>query len=410
MKIAPICLILISCFAFISKLQAQDFITLEGKILAADSKEPIPFASIGIPEKGIGNICNETGNFELKIPAGNKNAQICITALGYKERCLLASTFLAKNPTVLLEPANLQLATVEIKAISAEGLVKEAIKRIPANYAQNPTRFTLYQRQLESINNQPAYILESVNEGYRDNQKTDFQFAIRKARGLSASAKGKELMNDRWIQVWAVAGFDNLFAFQKPYLNLAKYKSYDYQFEKQELIGQDTAYVISYSPKRGKDGSEKEGMTGRIFIHKQTFGIMRVEETKNAAFLHNFNNNLEAKLINKACKCEIKYSEFSWEGNYKRVGNSWYLNSASSNVITYTAKATAAVPEKSQMSSQVVVTNLQPHNANPISGAERVKPFRNAYSTSPKDMNEAYWQQYNVLPLPAAFQKISRAQ
>src|SRR5687768_400465 len=123
-------LFFIFAFTFFQKIQAQDFIKLEGKVLSEDSKEPIPFASIGIPEKGIGNICNEAGAFELKIPVADKKAKVCISALGFKEKCLSASTFKAQNHTVFLEPANLQIATVEIKAISAESMVKEAIRRI----------------------------------------------------------------------------------------------------------------------------------------------------------------------------------------------------------------------------------------------------------------------------------------
>src|SRR5688500_7240507 len=139
-------------FVILQKTNAQDFINLEGKILAADTKEPIPFASIGIPEKGIGNICNEAGAFELKIPVADKNAKICISALGFKEVCIPASGFKSKNNTIFLEPANLQLSTVEIKAFSAENLVKEAIRRIPENYADKPVRYTYYHRQFSITN------------------------------------------------------------------------------------------------------------------------------------------------------------------------------------------------------------------------------------------------------------------
>src|SRR5579859_1391503 len=59
-------------------------ITITGKVVDRETKEPLPFASIGIIGKPIGLISNEQGEFDFHIPGELRNDIIAINMLGYK--------------------------------------------------------------------------------------------------------------------------------------------------------------------------------------------------------------------------------------------------------------------------------------------------------------------------------------
>ena len=75
---------LIFCLAFLVQLAYSQQITITGKVVDIATKEPLPFASIGILGKPIGLISNEQGEFDFHIPAEMRNDILVISMLGYK--------------------------------------------------------------------------------------------------------------------------------------------------------------------------------------------------------------------------------------------------------------------------------------------------------------------------------------
>ncbi len=90
--------------------------TLSGKVLDAATKEPIPFASVGIKGKNIGTVCNENGIFEIQLKDFNTTDSLKISSIGY-----LAQSFnLSKvkdfnNETIYLKPNDVLLNELVIK-------------------------------------------------------------------------------------------------------------------------------------------------------------------------------------------------------------------------------------------------------------------------------------------------------
>lgn len=334
----------------------------------------------------------------------DKDAKVCISALGFKEVCLPAGSFKQQNHTIFLEPANLQLATVEVKALSAENLVKEAIQRIPENYADKPVRYTYYQRQTQETNDKPAFLIESVNEAYRSHPKMEHQLSIKKSRGLAADKKFEAEMNDKNVGLFVIITNDDLLSFPD-YLHPSKSKNYVYTFDKEAIIGIDTVFVVAFNPKANKNGIEAPGFKGKMFLHKNSKAIVRLEKQDNESAIAKENNGLTAKIIMKDCKCLWKFSGLQTVVNYKKIGSRWYISEFYGHSSDETSGGKYPVPERKSSTTHLVVTHIQPENPQEIPEGERIKSYRNYYNTAPKDMNETYWQQYNVIPLPTVYQQ-----
>lgn len=104
-------LILLVCLANFSFGQS-----IKGTVYDHTSKEPIPFASIGIKGKTMGTVCDENGNFELNMNGAADTDSLKISSIGYKSKCFIVSK--ARNFTgekIYLAQTTVQLNEVTVR-------------------------------------------------------------------------------------------------------------------------------------------------------------------------------------------------------------------------------------------------------------------------------------------------------
>ena len=80
------------------------------------TKEPVPFASVGIKGSPYGTVCDANGNFELKIGQFKEEDSLKIASIGYSSRSM--SMAKAKNfnkEQIFLKTAAVQLSEVLVK-------------------------------------------------------------------------------------------------------------------------------------------------------------------------------------------------------------------------------------------------------------------------------------------------------
>lgn len=134
MKTNKILLILLSigCLLFSMPLEAQDTksITISGKVLEANTKNPIPYATvalIGVDGKTSGTVTSENGSFEFTTEAGAKKIEISF--VGYvkytTERDITESVHLGE---ILLQEDAKVLSEVVVKA--SKPIVKREVDRL----------------------------------------------------------------------------------------------------------------------------------------------------------------------------------------------------------------------------------------------------------------------------------------
>src|SRR5260221_4911329 len=79
MRISLFCLLL----AFSGLTYAQQ-ITITGKVVDAETKEALPFASVFITGKTVGVVSNVQGEFDFHISADMRNDILAVSMIGYK--------------------------------------------------------------------------------------------------------------------------------------------------------------------------------------------------------------------------------------------------------------------------------------------------------------------------------------
>lgn len=103
-------------FLVLFSFSATAQIVIKGKVADNTSKEPIPFASVGIKGKTYGTVCDENGAFELKVGSFTDNDTLKISAIGYAaKKVLMRVAKNYSNEVIYLVPASLQLSEVKVK-------------------------------------------------------------------------------------------------------------------------------------------------------------------------------------------------------------------------------------------------------------------------------------------------------
>lgn len=84
--------------------------TYKGILLDSASKQPVEFANIGIPGKGVGTVSNEKGEYEIMVPDSLSAESVKFSMIGYRSRTLKAAAlekqtaiYLAQSATTLNE-------------------------------------------------------------------------------------------------------------------------------------------------------------------------------------------------------------------------------------------------------------------------------------------------------------------
>lgn len=112
-KLFAVWLLLICSFF---QLKAQ---VIKGRVIDAQTKQPIEFASIGVMNRDAGTVANEQGNFVLNIQKARPTDTLKISMLGYESKVFLVGNIESmlghQNGIITLQPQNRTLQEVVIK-------------------------------------------------------------------------------------------------------------------------------------------------------------------------------------------------------------------------------------------------------------------------------------------------------
>lgn len=96
---------------------------LSGRIVDQKTKEPIPFASIGLKEEQTGALTNEYGFFQMETPQKNAQDSLIVLALGYKRMAVLVKRGKAQNDLIIEVPKRvIELQNVTVKGSKVKDL------------------------------------------------------------------------------------------------------------------------------------------------------------------------------------------------------------------------------------------------------------------------------------------------
>jgi hypothetical protein len=289
-------LFLSSVFSFNSF--AQNNLLLKGKVIDSETKELLPFASIGIEGTSVGTASNSAGMFEFRLNTSWKDRFIICSFVGYqpfKIKVSEAYQYSQNNQLVFeLKPSeSLKAVTISSKRIpKVDKIMKQVIKNLPNNYPQKPYNADFFYR--EYLKDSTAYVrlVEAALSVYDErsyvpiiydyknkvtgrieiqNLEEDYFAQVKERRASYDYSKSK--INNFFIDVEYGTKYNwirkNQFIFDKE-----MYERFDYELINLTSLGGQTVYEIAFLYNGTIDRFRK--LKGKVFVNEEDFAVLQL--------------------------------------------------------------------------------------------------------------------------------------
>ncbi len=297
------------------------FHTVTGLLKDSKTGEKIIYATISVPNTGIGTVSNSEGEFTLKVNKSINAEYFEVSHLSYATTKFKISESLGKEKTFNLDPQSLMLKEISVVPKDARGIVEMALRNIKKNYSEVPNMMTGFYR--ETIRQRRDYL--SISEAVVDIYKASYptmqedQVKIYKGRKGSNVKKADTLM----VQLQGGPNVAMLLDIVKNTdlsIALDNLDNYKFEFETMVNIDDKLNWVISFSPNVIRD---EPLYIGKLFISQDNMAITRAEFSLDLA------DEMKASRVfvqKKPMGLIFLPTSTSYLVTYKQQNGKYYLN------------------------------------------------------------------------------------
>lgn len=399
--------LIIFFYLITAKLYSQQFITIEGKIVDSKTSEPLSYATIGIAGKTLGAISNANGEFLFHLPESLANDTFYISFLGYKTYKKEVNKVLPKT-TYKLEPQMFHLREVSVSGLSANEIVKRAIKNVKNNYPQSPTIAETFYREYLKEDSVYSRAIEVAATIYSKGFKSDFlstsQFKI---DGIRLNKNNYRNGMGHVFDLATAWGFISY--------SLEKHNSWTYHLDSLTYYNGQLVYVISgvhkkdakvlatkYSSMKTSDGSYiesepddsmlvpvRDGLTiQKYIITTDNFFILRFSECRDSR------KSKKEFWISNAVKDLFEYSvSYKMEKNYSYPERILWHDMVSH----YANNDLDRFINRSDEYAELLINKFDAENVLEIPKNERVNDIWNVSEIEKYEFNSEFWKNYNYM-------------
>jgi hypothetical protein len=404
-----ILVIFMSCYgSAYSQTGSDSYVTITGQLKDAKTGEKIIYATITVPNTGIGTVSNSDGEFILKINKVIDAEYFEVSHISYATSAFKVSESLGKNKTFYLEPQLIMLKEISVVPKDARGIVEMALRNIKKNYSESPNMMTGFYR--ESIRQRRDYL--SISEAVVDIYKAPYstmqedQVKIYKGRKGTNVKKADTLM----VQLQGGPNVSMLLDIVKNTdLSIALDNLDNYAFEFGSMVNIDDKlnWVIHFSPNVIR---EEPLYYGKLYISQDNMAISRAE------FSLDLNDEAKASRVfvqKKPMGLIFMPTSTSYLVTYKEQNGKYYLNYVRVDLKFQCDWKKRLFKNYYTVMSEVAITDRREENVTKFAKqevfrqnmvfAEKVEAFADA----------DFWGEYNIIEpedsIESAIKKLSKS-
>lgn len=337
-------------------MNAQPIITIKGIVSDIETREGLPFASVGIREHSIGTATDADGFFIFSFPETYKNDTLVFSFIGYET----VTSAISDSLIIMMKKNAVQLHEVMVYPLDPTGYLKQARKQIPENYPIEPFQTIAWYKELLSENGKVLEgkegIFKSYYPSYQDTVRNDHQLMLyRKANEISKLSfmekertrsyerekKRAEKKQDTTDLVKAGTDFSKMFRGpemvlsidllkqNEPFLDSTQFKKFEYFFKPPSVYNNRDLIVIGFKSKRKVDDMR---ISGEILLDAVSLAIVAI----------NYDGELSLPLLIRpvllALGIKVVDPVFEKRILYEPIGDKWYPKKLHWNMRTGIAK------------------------------------------------------------------------
>ena len=393
-----------------TKNNQQNLITIKGKVIDAESRAPLVFATVAVKESNVAIVTNIDGEFTLKVGDLSTSKSIEISFVGYKNKTIPLSE-LKENGSkniIALEAAPIPIKEIIVKPLDPVTVVEKAIYNISKNYESVPNLMTAFYRETIRKNRTYCSIGEAVVEIFKAPYNTDLRFdgsKIYKGRkGTDVEKMDTVLFK---LQGGPVSVLElDLAKNSESVLTMEAMQNYNYSLTGVVEIDGKPNYVIEFIQ---KPSVETPLFMGTLYIEMDSYAISEAE------FGFNLSNKEAAQSIfikKKPLGMKVIPEIATYRTKYRQQGGKWHFTYSRAEVKFKVSWAKKLFNTYYTTMSEIAVTDRTDQDVIKIAGKDKIK-YNDVFSDKVAAFTDKeFWGDYNVIEpdqsIESAIRRLSR--
>jgi len=392
------------------KNEQQTLLTFKGKVVDAESGNPLVFASVAVKETNVATITNIDGEFLIKISETQISKNLEVTYLGYKNKVVPITDLREdgyKN-VISMTSAPIPIREIIVKPIDPEAIVRNAIGRIGKNYVTEPNLMTAFYRETIRKNRTYVSIGEAVVEIFKAPYNSDIRFdgaRIYKGRKGSDVEKMDTVLFKLQGGPVTVLQLD-IAKNTQDILTVDAMKYYDYSLVSVIEIANKPHYVITFKQKPSVD---EPLFMGNLYIETESYALTEAEFGFNLA-------NKEAVssifIKKKPLGMEVTPEIATYRVQYREQDGKWYLAYSRAEVKFKVNWKRKLFNTFYTTMSEMAITDRTNEEVIKFAGKEKLR-YSDVFSEQVEAFTDPeFWGEYNVIEpdqsIESAIRRLSR--
>jgi hypothetical protein len=392
------------------KNDQQTLLTFKGKVVDAETGNPLIFASVAVKETNVATITNIDGEFIIKIAETQTSRNLEVTFIGYKNKVVPLTDLRVEGykNVISLTPAPIPIKEIIVKPIDPEAIVRNAISRIGKNYIDEPNLMTAFYRETIRKNRTYVSIGEAVVEIFKAPYNNDLRFdgaRIYKGRKGSDVEKMDTVLFKLQGGPVSVMQLD-LAKNTESVLTMDAMKYYDYSLSTVIEIDDRPHYVITFKQKPSVD---MPLFLGNLYIETSTYAITEAE----------FGFNMEDKdavssifIKKKPLGMQVTPEVATYRVKYREQDGKWYFAYSRAEVKFKVNWKKRLFNTYYTTMSEIAITDRTNEEVIKIAGKDKLR-YNDVFSEQVGAFTDPeFWGDYNVIEpdqsIESAIRRLSR--
>jgi hypothetical protein len=373
-----------------SKLQKT--IYLAGTIIDDETREPLPYASIALRNKGKGTISNNNGEFGLKITPDLINDTLYASYLGYYGREIPVKQAINDNFKILMKREFISIPEIIIRNQIPQEIINKVRNAITKNYGNSPAYLTGFYREGVIRKNELQTYSEAILEIYKSSYAGAIlgdQVKVYKSRKIENSERIDTLsvrLKAGLSTCLELDGAKNIFDF----LLLESMPEYTFRLTDIVTFDDETAYAIEFEQ---RENVEIPLFKGIIYINTADYAILNAEFEINPSLIF----KVKDSFVSSASKgfatwpISVKYTT-----SYRKLGNRYFLSHVRGDLIFTSKQKKKLFNTQFKVFFELAITEIELKNVTRFE-REEVAPIHSIFSKTITMYDPLFWGNQDFL-------------
>lgn len=372
-------------FVFImlaSVAKSQPLRTIEGRVVDQRSGEPLPYASVTLRHHPEGTVCNLEGSFQLHLTNVAENDTLQISMIGYESyRVIIKAIRQNEYLNIRLKPTEHYLREVVVEdTITADEILRRALKRYKQNYGVSPYTTSGFYREVQRSDGKYVSLVESAVTAFYNGDNKQGKVRLDQLR---RTKKFTHPSNAFWDKTNL---FLNLFQQNFVVNGPKKVKKNTMKRLADVYIDEDKIYVLQWV-------NRIRPIPEKLYIRADDYAIIKLEEDyeieRDEEMIWPVPN---APLL----RAKLQYKKLATI--YERFEGRYYLKSIHINIsLNYYNKITDERFQQFQINHHYVVTGINLHPDRSTFGSFDPMQMEQSLESIPFPYNPNFWNHYNMI-------------